>query len=216
MPVPAEHSADPAETWRSTDWPHLFHAYGDARDTRALLADLVDPHGPVTAAREHLASAIVHQGTVWPASAPALAVMLGVVDRDLAAGRFSDADLIDLAGTLAEAAEVRFVVVPPDPALSEVTRALIDQHLGEDADPEDVEAFLEDLFADGRLSDEVMTSAAWQVQRLAPAVLATLDGIAAARPALAEAVEYARTAWTEDRTSWADDPDAAGRTVGED
>lgn len=202
---------DPEAVWRATDWSRLFHAYSDARDTRALLADLLDPTGPVVPAREHLAGAIVHQGAVWPASAPALAVMLGVMRRDLASNRFSDADLVDLAGTLAEAAEVRYHVVPPDPSLSAATRALIERHLGEDADSDDVEDFLEELFGNGPLSDEVMTVAAWQVQELQPEVVATLDLVARHRPGLSEAVAYARTAWTEDRTSWADDPGAAGR-----
>lgn len=201
----------PEELWHDTDWARLFHAYGDARDTRAILAELVDPDGPVERAREHLASAIVHQGSVWPASAPALSIALAVVRRDVGRDRFSDADVVDVLGTLADAAEVRYHVVPPNPVLSAATAALIEQHLGEDADADEVEEFLTELFADGPLGDEVMTVAAWQVQRLQPEVLATLDMVAEQRSSLVEAVAYARTAWTEDRTSWADDPGAAGR-----
>ncbi|MEU7020221.1 hypothetical protein ABZ990_06135 [Streptomyces sp. NPDC046203] len=52
----------------STDvaWERLFHAYGTATDTGTALA------GPLAEAEDHLWSAILHQGSVWPATPPAL------------------------------------------------------------------------------------------------------------------------------------------------
>ncbi|SEC65317.1 hypothetical protein [Streptomyces sp. TLI_105] len=49
-----------------TDWSRLFHAYGTATDTAEVLA------GPLAAAGDHLWSAILHQGSVWPATPPVL------------------------------------------------------------------------------------------------------------------------------------------------
>jgi hypothetical protein len=53
-------------------WERLFHAYGAATDTGEILA------GPLAAAEDHLWSAILHQGTVWPATPP---VLTAVADR---------------------------------------------------------------------------------------------------------------------------------------
>ncbi len=78
------------ETWRSllekTDWPRLTHAYDWADETPGHLLALV---GEDDAAREaalrHLISALVHQGTSWPATAPAALIVAGILeDKGLA------------------------------------------------------------------------------------------------------------------------------------
>lgn len=65
----------------ATEWSKLLHAYGRATDTpghlRALLAE--DATGR-REAMEHLWSAIIHQGTVFPATAPVARVLAGLMD----------------------------------------------------------------------------------------------------------------------------------------
>lgn len=56
-----------------TDWSSLSHAYGTATDTPAHLEALVGGSASaLSAAQEHMWSAILHQGTVWPATGPAV------------------------------------------------------------------------------------------------------------------------------------------------
>ncbi|MFE6100508.1 hypothetical protein ACFVQ4_11140 [Streptomyces laurentii] len=73
-------------------WERLFHAYGAATDTREILA------GPLAAAEDHLWSAILHQGTVWPATAPVLAAV---------ADRLAEAPVLGLAFIRDVASSVR-------------------------------------------------------------------------------------------------------------
>ncbi|NOK04601.1 hypothetical protein HNV27_23995 [Myxococcus xanthus] len=65
----------------ATDWSRLVHAYGRATDTpehlRSLLIEDAEARG---AAMQHLWSAIIHQGTVFPATAPVALVILGLLD----------------------------------------------------------------------------------------------------------------------------------------
>ncbi len=55
------------------DWSRLFHAYGVASDTSPHLHALVsDDDAAFGAGLDHLDGAVLHQGTVYPATAPAL------------------------------------------------------------------------------------------------------------------------------------------------
>lgn len=74
--------------WRQlleeTDWTGLSHAYGSAEDTPAHLRALLDGEAEARrAADDHLVSAIIHQGTPWPATYAATAIVLGML-RDAA------------------------------------------------------------------------------------------------------------------------------------
>jgi hypothetical protein len=184
---------DPAEVVASTPWHELFHAYGVASDTRGHLEAFVDPHGEVVPAREHLASAIVHQGTVWTASPAALAVAIDVLARDLTGARFTDSDVIDLLSTLAEAGEVNQVAFDTEPVVSEDVRAHVAELLSGDED--EVEDALEELFDGDPRGDAVMARAAWEVQQLRPAVVALLDQVEVVRPHLEAVAEHVRLAW---------------------
>lgn len=98
------------------DWDRLFHAYAVATDTPAHLEALVGADGTAfSAAIEHLDGAVLHQGTIYPATAPAVAVVAqavsfwsGGTDPETAAARlpalvnFLDAagDSLTLAGEL--------------------------------------------------------------------------------------------------------------------
>ncbi|CAM2847215.1 HEAT repeat-containing protein [Prescottella defluvii] len=57
-----------------SDWARLFHAYAVATDTPAHLAALVGADETAfSTAMEHLYSAVLHQGTIYPATVPAVA-----------------------------------------------------------------------------------------------------------------------------------------------
>jgi hypothetical protein len=62
------------------DWSRLFHAYGVASDTSRHLHALVsDDDATFGKALDHLYSAVLHQGTVYPATGPALRVVAGML-----------------------------------------------------------------------------------------------------------------------------------------
>ena len=57
-------------------WERLLHAYGPARDTPGELARLRSSDvGEASAGLEHLWSAILHQGTICPATAPVVEIV---------------------------------------------------------------------------------------------------------------------------------------------
>ncbi|PDP87212.1 hypothetical protein CQJ94_13040 [Glycomyces fuscus] len=99
---------------RTTDWTRAFHAYGSGTDTPGHLALLLtgdaDERG---SALDHLHSALLHQGTVYPATVPAALFVAGVLDRpelddpaaSEAAGTASGSLRRALLGFLAGAAE---------------------------------------------------------------------------------------------------------------
>ncbi|WP_406862707.1 hypothetical protein ABZO31_20690 [Streptomyces sp. HUAS MG47] len=67
---------------RVVDWSRVFHAYGTATDTGEVL------RGPLADAGDHLWSAILHQGSVWPATPEVLRIV---------GGRLREAPLVGLA-----------------------------------------------------------------------------------------------------------------------
>lgn len=92
-------------------WHELTHAYGPADDTPALIAGLAHGHGAWNTDLGQLLSSVLHQGTCYPATAPALTVLSRLLTRGVlpaakrrdlyllllrAAGLYRD-DLIELA-----------------------------------------------------------------------------------------------------------------------
>lgn len=66
----------PKETLEQTPWAKLEHAYGEAVDTPEFLEVLLRPEEQVSAEdfeelEDHLYTAVLHQGTVYPATVPA-------------------------------------------------------------------------------------------------------------------------------------------------
>lgn len=62
------------------DWARLFHAYGVASDTPGHLRGLVSADDAAfDAGLDHLYGAVLHQGTVYPATVPALRVVAGLL-----------------------------------------------------------------------------------------------------------------------------------------
>ncbi|SDE47214.1 hypothetical protein [Rhodococcus tukisamuensis] len=89
------------------DWNRLFHAYAVATDTPAHLDALVAADETAfSTAMEHLYGAVLHQGTIYPATAPAVAAVAQSVsfwsadaDRKTASARLPAlVDFLDAAG----------------------------------------------------------------------------------------------------------------------
>lgn len=104
------------QTSAGPQWHLLFHAYDIATDTPGHLAALRSGDaGARAAAFEHLGSAILHQGTVWTATPPALAAVTAALDDPaVVAGR--DPSLADLVGWLGVVLESVGWIEFPDPA----------------------------------------------------------------------------------------------------
>ena len=92
-------------------WAELEHAYGSAEDVPGCLRDLASPDDEVAAqAEQELWSSIVHQGSVYEATAPAVPYLARLV----AAG-VRRADLVGLLGAIAGSTDERGVSVPGAP-----------------------------------------------------------------------------------------------------
>ncbi len=63
----------------AVDWASLEHAYGEATDVSGLLRDLMSPDLGSDAADE-LYGNIWHQGTIYPATAEALPILLAMLE----------------------------------------------------------------------------------------------------------------------------------------
>jgi hypothetical protein len=86
------------------DWARLDHAYGRAVDTpRHLAALLGDDPDAVTRALEHLDVAVLHQGHVYPATAPVVCVVAGYLDEMAVEPGVRDS-LLEFLGWAADAA----------------------------------------------------------------------------------------------------------------
>lgn len=91
----------------AVDWTRLFHAYAAAADTPGHLHGLLSGDEAVqSGALEHLYAAVLHQGTIYPATAPAVRVVAGVLGADqLRAATESEPLLVHVLRWLAHAFE---------------------------------------------------------------------------------------------------------------
>ncbi|MFC4312419.1 hypothetical protein ACFPN2_25270 [Steroidobacter flavus] len=90
-----------------TDWTRLHHAYGRATDTpdhlRALLGENSEARKE---ALEHLWTAIIHQGTLFPATAPVARVIAGLLtDARLDRGESIRPELLAFLAAVPESLE---------------------------------------------------------------------------------------------------------------
>ena len=123
------------------NWAHLFHAYGLATDTPEYLATLQQSEEAAhSACLYHLNSAILHQETVWTATAPATAILLGYfadnslqVNDDIRTGLLSF--LLDLSVVLQQIPQTDWV------ELDELAKTDLSSYWVEDFD---LEVFFED------------------------------------------------------------------------
>ncbi|BAU85634.1 hypothetical protein SLA_4750 [Streptomyces laurentii] len=135
-------------------WERLFHAYGAATDTRQILA------GPLAAAEGHLWSAILHQGTVWPATPPVLAAVAGRLAEAPALGLAFIRDVAEAVRIGDEADELRARIAGAD------TAAWTAAYVAADEDDQ------VDLWDDGEAGDLVLVEAALACWDLLPELVA--------------------------------------------
>lgn len=71
---------EPATVLADTNWAALEHAYGTAEDTPAQLVALLDAgQGVRSRALDHLDHAVLHQCTLYSATAPAALYVAGIL-----------------------------------------------------------------------------------------------------------------------------------------
>ncbi|WP_143145029.1 HEAT repeat domain-containing protein [Streptomyces humi] len=90
------------------DWAQFHHAYGSAEDVPALLRDLASPVEETAAeAEQELWSSIVHQGTVYTATAPAVPFLARLVVEGVRRSA-----LVGMLGVIAQSVDEHDLPVP--------------------------------------------------------------------------------------------------------
>ncbi|QUX27235.1 hypothetical protein KGD83_18115 [Nocardiopsis akebiae] len=123
----------------TTDWTRTFHAYGSGADAPGHLAALLTGDARERGrALDHLRSALLHQGTVYPATVPAALFVAGILDRPEldgparaplpeASGEDRGSPRRVLLGFLAAAAEGALYQTPSGPVAEPPTGAELDR-----------------------------------------------------------------------------------------
>ncbi len=167
------------DTLRNSDWDRTFHAYGCAADLPGALAAVLS--GDAVAfggALDHLYGAVLHQGTVYPATAPAALFLAGGLGLSA----------LDTVVEERVSGPITGRVVLLEFLAGAALASLIDHDTGTPAPAPVPETERDRVIAMMRSEDEEEAIAAWDepvVERL------MLDGLAdmrAAAPALADAV----------------------------
>ncbi|MFG2639012.1 hypothetical protein ACGFX8_35860 [Streptomyces sp. NPDC048362] len=131
-----------------TEWSRLRHAYGSAKDVPALLRDLASPVEETAAeAEQALWSSIVHQGTVYTATAAAVPFLARLVAEGV-----RQSALVGMLGVIAGSVDEHDLPVPG------AARRAVAAHLG----------LLLPLLADD--DREVRRTTAWTVAQCRSAV----------------------------------------------
>ncbi|MEV3989491.1 hypothetical protein AB0J57_11295 [Streptomyces sp. NPDC049837] len=150
-------------------WDRLFHAYGTATDTPVHLRGLLgEDEQAISAASEHLWSAILHQGSVWPATAPAARIVATMLTRPaLREGALAFLRQVAVATDLGDRAdELRAVAYPEDPAARAAIDAWTSAYTAADEDDQ------VDMWDDSGTGDLVLTRAALDCYDAFPDLLA--------------------------------------------
>src|ERR1700733_14313909 len=105
-------------SWDGVDWAGLSHAYGPAADMPGQLRGLTDPDPDVRSeAVDLLWGAVLHQGTIYPVTAPVVTAVGQVLASGQAAGLRVDLPLAQRPLWQAAAAAVaRWARLLGDPA----------------------------------------------------------------------------------------------------
>ena len=170
-------------------WEHLFHAYGVAVDTPEYVRGLTSEDASERAAAvNHLYAAVLHQGTIYPATAPVVRWVSGSLDACLGSETLVSVLewLADVAGSLAWLAEVE-APEPPDPVEVEA----FFEHMADEDDPE-----YEDVWG-SPMVDVLMAGAVIELRQSAPEVVnAILPLIGDPNPAVWKAAAWAAAEWS--------------------
>lgn len=163
-------------------WDHLFHAYGLATDTPAQLAALTAEAGAADPLG-HLHGAVLHQGTIYSATAPAARVVAGLLSS------IDDAEVrANLLGWLADVADSLewFEAEEEIPQHTGAEWAEFHRQLNEDDDS---------VWA-SPLAGVAMMQAAAELRAMAPEVLAAVLACQDdQRPVVQQQVLHAASKW---------------------
>lgn len=145
-----------------TDWGRLFHAYGVALDTPAHLRDLISADADARVqAIGHLLSAILHQGTLYPATPPVARVIAGILHepmlREPLAGEGSAlGSALDFLAEIASSLAFIGAIEPPSPPSEADLAELFRQFHAEDEEEDWGSAVIETLMAQAVLDLRAM------------------------------------------------------------
>lgn len=164
------------------DWGVLFHAYGPADETPAHLRALTaDDHKAQLDAMDHLFYEVLHQGTVYPATAVAVRVVSGLLGdvqlrRQGADGQSLLADALDFLDGAAEQA----VLCPVEnaegaPTVPKLKPRQVEGYFAALEEGEDIEPFLPAINALWRAGMADLQAAADEVYRAAEPFLRDTD-----------------------------------------
>ncbi|MFC8917508.1 hypothetical protein ACFT5C_17225 [Streptomyces sp. NPDC057116] len=165
-------TGDAHEEIAGVAWDGLFHAYGTATDTPAHLRGLLGgDEAEVSAAFGHLWSAILHQGTVWPATAPAVRAVASALTRPAPReGALAFLRAVAVATDLGDHADgLRAEAYPEDPEARAAIDAWVAAYAAADEDDQ------VDMWDDGT-GDLVLTRAALDCYDAFPDLLAPVAG----------------------------------------
>ena len=155
------------------DTTRLIHAYGFATDTAGHLQALAgEDEAAQDAAIDHLANAIMHQGTPWPATGPVAEYVVDLLVSGTAHERVADAllDFLDEVLDAIEQAEREAGEITIRGELESLNRDLAAELEGASTE-EDVEA----LFEDEGFDNLVMLNAFLGILAVAPAIREVLE-----------------------------------------
>jgi hypothetical protein len=161
-------------TGESSGWDRLLHAYGPASGTPAHLRALEgSDDAAVDRALDHLWSAVLHQGSIYPATAPVVAWLCAALRDGRLHERASAAAVEFVAEAFRSANAAGDVAEPPPERLARLDRAIA--------------AYDEDeLWGDDELVNDLMVRAVLELRAVAPLAVEVAER---AGPALAPALD---------------------------
>ncbi len=167
------------DTLRNIDWDRTFHAYGCAADLPGPLAAVLSGDaGTFDEAVDRLYGAVLHQGTVYPATAPAVLFLAGEL------GRPALDTVVEERASGPIAGRVVLLEFLAEAALS----SLVDHGAGTPVPAPVPETERDRVIAMMRSEDEEGAIAVWEEPVVERLMLAGLADMRAAAPTLAEAV----------------------------
>ena len=195
------------EAVENVHWEWLFHAYGVAEETPEKLRGLTSEDAALREAGiDHLEGVVLHQGTIYAATAPAVRVVAGILNEPILREPLDDeaptlragvaesfSGLEALLGFLAEAGEslawadeVEEVEEPTEKQMKKLAK-----HLRKDEDGEDDKGWLSPMV------EVMMKRAVLDLRAMAPEVLeAIVPFVLDENPEIAQAAMNAVGKWS--------------------
>ena len=175
-------------------WEWLFHAYRTAEETPEILRGLTSGDASSREnAIDYLDGSVLHQGTIYAATAPAVRVVAGLLDEPILRAPLDGGPTLEaVLGFLADAAEslgwaddVHQVEAPTEKQMKKLAK-----HLRKDEDGEDDEGW------GSPMVEVMMKMAVLDLRSMAPEVLeAVVPFVLDENPRIAQAAMNATSKW---------------------